>query len=192
MPDDDDKTLTPDTTGKTFSEDYVKAIREEAKENRLARKAAEADALAVKAKFKDLLGLKAEEDIDDAKIAGYKTAQERAQTAALQQANARLLTAEIKSLEGYDKKLVERLLDRTKVKIAEDGTVTGLKEAVEALAAEFPLIKIQAAAPGAANPPGAGIMSDLETLKAAYNAAETRKDVVAMNSIMTQIKALKK
>lgn len=143
--------------GKTYSEDYVHTIREEAKENRIARKAEETARQAAEAKLKAILGLKPEDTVDDAKIAAHTANQLKAVTDAMAKANARLLTAEIKGLEGYDAKLVERLLDKSKVKIAEDGTVTGLKEAVEALAIEFPAIKkaTQAGSPGV-NPPPVG------------------------------------
>lgn len=134
---------------KTFSEDYVKAIREEAKENRLSKKA-------VESKLKKILGLKDEDDISDEKIAAFQTNQQTQLTAALQKANDRLLQAEIRGLDGYEPKLVERLLDKSKVKIADDGTVTGLAAAVEALAIEFPQVKKVVGAGGGANPPPSG------------------------------------
>lgn len=121
--------------GKMFSEDYVKGLRDENKTYRLAKKELEA-------KLKALIGLKDEEDIDDAKIESYKTTTQAELTAAIAKANDRLILAEIKSLEGYDPKLVARLLDKSKVTIAEDGTVTGLKEAVAELEKEFPQIKV--------------------------------------------------
>jgi len=159
-------TLIPESTeGKTFSEDYVKTIREEAKENRIARKAAESDLEAVKLKFKTFLGLKPEDELKDDYITAYKIDQESKLAATLQKANERLLQAEIKSLDGYDSKLVSRLLDRTKVKIADDGTVTGLKEAIAALEAEFPQVKIGTERSGA-NPPQTNL-----TIKDEYEAA---------------------
>ena len=152
-------------TAKTYPEEYVKAVREEAKENRIARKA-------VEAKLKKLIGLKDDEDIDDAKISAYQTAQQTQLSAARQNANDKLLLAEIKGLEGYDPKLVARLLDKSKVTIADDGTVTGLKEAVEALATEFPQVKKMAAAGGGANPPGAnGALTPQQEYDEAYAAA---------------------
>lgn len=132
---------------KTFSEDYVKALREESKERRTSQKA-------VEVKLKKILGLKDEDDISDEKITAYQTAQQTQLTAALQKANDRLLQAEIRGLDGYEPKLVERLLDRSKVKITDEGEVTGLKEAVEALATEFPQVKKTATnGSGGANPP---------------------------------------
>lgn len=139
--------------GKTFSEDYVHTIREEAKENRLARKAAEDANKANMAKIKTLLGLTEEDSLDDAKIAEYQTKQANDLTAVMQKANERLITAEIKSLDGYDAKLVERLLDKSKLEIGEDGTITGLQEAVEALAVEFPSVKVSVRRDGSNPPP---------------------------------------
>lgn len=168
-------------TGKTFSEDYVKTVREEAKENRLARKAAEAEVIAVKAKFKTLIGLKDTDELDDSKITAYQSAQEQKLTTALQKANERLLQAEIKSLEGYDAKLVDRLLDKSKVTIAEDGTITGLAEAVTALETEFPSIKIVVKA-GGANPPPDG----KKTVEDDYNEALTAAQKDPANSTLRQ------
>jgi len=156
-------TPAPSPQGKTFSEDYVKTIREEAKENRIARKAAEAEVLSTKAKFKALIGLKDDEDIDDVKISAYQASQQKALETALTKANARLITAEIKSLEGYDPKLVERLIDKSKIVIDDEGKITGLKEAVTALETEFPAIKVGGKQSGA-NPPASGNKEDLDMI----------------------------
>ena len=150
----------PKPTGTLFSEDYVKQLREEAKDHRLAKKAAES-------KLRTLIGLKEDEDVDDKKITAFQTQQQQAIATALEKANNRLLSAEIKSLGGYDHKLVERLLDKSKVTITEDGNVEGLKEAVEALTTEFPAVKIPAKGGGGANPPsGGGNEAELDQLKA--------------------------
>ena len=163
--------IEPVLTGKTFSEDYVHSLREENKENRLARKAAEEKAKqlkessdAFKSKFGNLFGLADGEELDEGKVAKFTQS-------IISKADSKLILAEVKSLDGYDTKLVERLLDRSKVKIADDGTVTGLKEAVEALALEFPSIKIQPKG-NSVNPPPAVSKTALdeynEALKAAY------------------------
>ena len=157
--------------GKTFSEDYVHTIREEAKENRLARKAAEDANKANMAKFKTLLGLTEEDSLDDAKIAEYQNKQIAKEAAFMQKANSKLITAEIKSLDGYNSKLVEALLDKSKLEIGEDGVINGLQEAVEALATEYPEIKLQRAAPGV-NPPPTG------TKTASDEISELKKQVL--------------
>ena len=184
-------TSTQATIGKTFSEDYVKTVREEAKENRIARKTAEAEVVAVKAKLKKLIGLKDTDDLDDTKIAEYQTAQEAKLGEALKKANDRLLQAEIKSLEGYDAKLVDRLLDKSKVTIADDGTITGLTEAVKALETEFPAIKIATAQTGSANPPIQGSLTEKDQLIEQYNKAEKQRNIPLMNQLMEQIKKTK-
>ena len=152
-------------SAKTYPEEYVKALREESKERRTSQKA-------IESKFKKLIGLKDEDDLSDDKIAAYQTAQQTQLTAAQQKANEKLLLAEIKSLDGYDPKLVARLLDKSKVKITDDGEVTGLKEALEALALEFPQVKKMTAAGGGANPPGAnGALTPQQEYDEAYAAA---------------------
>jgi len=162
----------PIPTGKTFSEDYVKTIREEAKENRIARKAAEDDAKAVKEKFKTFIGLNPEDELDDSKLTAYQQAQANKLNETMKKANDRLISAEIKGLDGYDPKLIERLLDRSKVTITDDGQVTGLKEAITALEAEFPAIKLAGQKQPGANPPGTGTAPTIEQEYAdAYKAA---------------------
>jgi len=134
--------------GKSYSEDYVHSLREENKSYRLSLKAKEST-------LKDIIGLKDNDEINDDKIAKWKADKEKEFNTILTKANEKLILAEIKSLEGYNSKLVERLLDKSKVEIAEDGTVTGLKEAVEELVTEFPEIKVEASGTGA-NPPQPG------------------------------------
>lgn len=161
----------PQPAGKTFSEDYVKTVREEAKENRIARKAAEQEVIAIKAKFKSLIGLKDTDDLNDDALTKYQSRQAEQLTVAMQKSNARLIQAEIKSLNGYDTKLVDRLLDKSKIKIDDDGNITGLKEAVEALAVEFPQIKVAQATQGGVNPPPGNNKTELEQTQEAYTIA---------------------
>jgi len=160
-------TETTEPKGKTFSEDYVRTLREEAKENRIARKTAEEQTKTLQetntanlSKVKAFFGLKPEDELDDSKMESFKNS-------LITKADTKLILAEIKSLDGYDTKLVERLLDKSKLTISENGDVTGLKETVEALALEFPLIKIQSRS-GGANPP----------LKEQKNAREEYEDAV--------------
>jgi len=152
--------------GKTFTEEYVTSLREEAKGYRLAVKK-------LNAQIKSVIGLKDEDEISDDKINSFKTAMEQSIKNAEAKANAKLIAASIKELTEYDSKLIDRLVDKSKLKINDDGTVEGLKEAVEALAAEFPQIKkTQTQAPtGGANPPGGGTKTELQQLEETYNAA---------------------
>lgn len=128
---------------KTFSEDYVSALRGESAGYRKRAKAAE-NAL------REVLGLSEAEALGDlsARLTSYRDMQGKAQTAAVQKANERLIQAEIRALEGYDTKLLERLIDRSKITVADDGTVSGLEEAAEAAAAAFPVVKTDKAPAG--------------------------------------------
>lgn len=170
---------------KLFSEDYVKTIREEAKENRLARKAAEEERDNLALKFKDIIGLKPEDPLKDESITLYKENLTKNMNTALEKANERLLQAEIKSLDGYDVKLVSRLLDRSKVMIEEDGTVKGLKEAITALEEEFPQIR-KGTQNGGANPPPNNA-TEVEVLEQKLKQAHKDGDALSIVSLTRQI-----
>lgn len=170
---------------KLFSEDYVKTIREEAKENRLARKAAEEERDNLALKFKEVIGLKPEDPLKDESITLYKENLTKNMNTALEKANERLLQAEIKSLDGYDVKLVSRLLDRSKVTIEEDGTVKGLKEAITALEEEFPQIR-KGTQTGGANPPPNNA-TEVEVLEQKLKQAHKDGDALSIVSLTRQI-----
>ena len=181
-------TTEQETTQKTFSEDYVKALREENKSHRL--KAKQYVTLLQK-----VTGLQ-DEDFDEAKVMGWKNSYEsewqKKNTETLTKANERLLQAEIKSLDGYDAKLVSRLLDRSKVKITEDGAIEGLTEAVEALVTEFPQVKKAAVVnQTGANPPPTDFKGEVEKLKEQYDNAMKRGNFVEAFAIMDKIKQSK-
>lgn len=114
---------------KTFSADYVKALRDESKGYRQRATGTEK---AIRTAF----SLKDDEEIGD--IEQRIKARE---TSILQAANDRLIAAEMKGLEGYDQKLLSKVIDLTTVKIDDKGNVTGIKEAAEAAAKEYPAVK---------------------------------------------------
>jgi len=183
-----EQNLTPEVKApepKLFSEDYVKTIREEAKENRLARKAAEEERDNLALKFKEVIGLKPEDPLKDESITLYKENLTKNMNTALEKANERLLQAEIKSLDGYDVKLVSRLLDRSKVTIEEDGTVKGLKEAITALEEEFPQIR-KGTQTGGANPPPNNA-TEVEVLEQKLKQAHKDGDALSIVSLTRQI-----
>lgn len=183
-----EQNLTPEAKApepKLFSEDYVKTIREEAKENRLARKAAEEERDNLALKFKEVIGLKPEDPLKDESITLYKENLTKNMNAALEKANERLLQAEIKSLDGYDVKLVSRLLDRSKVTIEEDGTIKGLKEAITALEEEFPQIR-KGTQTGGANPPPNNA-TEVEVLEQKLKQAHKDGDALSIVSLTRQI-----
>jgi len=128
-----DQTETSNTTTEvqeqqTLTRDYVDALRKESWNYRTRAQAAEKTTKALREAF----GLKQDDEIGD--IAARLTARD---TQALEKANARLIAAEIKGLPGYDTALLERLIDRSAIKVGDDGTVMGVKEAAEATAKQF-------------------------------------------------------
>jgi hypothetical protein len=169
--------------GKTYSQDYVSAIRDEAKSHRLNAKHYET-------KLREVLGMSPDSDLTkvDELIKGYKETSQKQIAEAITKANARLLTAEIKALGAdYDTKLVERLLDKSKLTVEESGEVKGLKEAIAELEKEFPTIKkaSQQTSSGT-NPAGAGI-TELQKLEAEYKAAMTAGNMPLAIAIKNQI-----
>lgn len=160
-----EETTTATTPNKpqqeTFSREYVEALRGESKGSRLELKVAKESAKNIESMFKAFIGLKEDETLDKDKIDAYQAKILQANTDAVSTANNRLIQAEIKSLEGYDVKLVSKLLDRSEVKIADDGTITGITEALAKLEAEFPQVKTNT--PGnPANPAPQGKNTDEE------------------------------
>jgi len=141
--------------GKVFTEDYVKGLRGEAKDNRLKAKNFED-------KLRKIIGL-ADGDVDDATIDKYLSEQEKKILTASKKADEKLILAEIKSLEGVNTKLLGKLLDRSKLTIDENGIVTGLNEEVEELAKEFPEVKTVTQGGGGNPPLPKGELTELET-----------------------------
>jgi len=143
------------TEQQTYSSDYVSALRNESAGYRTRARAAEKAEKAAREAF----GLKPGEEIGDisARLAAHEAK-------ALEKANARLITAEIKGLQGYNTALLERLIDRGSIKVGDDGTVTGAKEAAEAAAKQFPevLTKTQQREQWAPKNPAAGASGESE------------------------------
>ncbi|MDR0884713.1 MAG: hypothetical protein LBN05_08970 [Oscillospiraceae bacterium] len=137
MADQENTTPAPETPPLTFTSDYVSSLRAESKAYRQRAKAAEDSLSAVRKAF----GLKSDEDIGD--IAARLTARD---AQALGKANDILVSAEIRSLQGYDVPLLEKVIDRTGIKVT-DGKVEGVKEAAEAAAKAHPAVKQQARTP---------------------------------------------
>ena len=124
-------------SGKTFSEEYVHDLREESKTYRQQVKSLESS-------LRKALEIGDDEDIGDVnkRIEARKNTQEKALSDALNAANSRLIKAEIKALEGYDTKLLEKVMDMSKITVDENGEVKGVKEAAEAAEKEYPAVKI--------------------------------------------------
>ena len=75
-----------------------------------------------------------------------------------------ILNASIKNLEGYDTKLISKLLDKSSVSIDDEGNVSGLDEAVIKLAEEFPAIK-KLPTPNISTNPASNQQSELAQLQ---------------------------
>lgn len=61
----------------------------------------------------------------------------------LAKARDQVIAAEIKALQGYDSKLLDRLIDRSKITFDESGKVSGIEEAVKAVEVEFPSVRLK-------------------------------------------------
>lgn len=173
--------------GKTFSEDYVKSLREEAKSFRVNAKNYEA-------KLREALELSSDADISnlDNLIKSKKEMSTKMVESAIIKANDRLIKAEIKSLEGYNAKLVEKLLDKSKITIDDDGNVLGVKEALATLEIEFPEIKkgiVVSTQPP--NPSGSVIKSELEQLEEEHREAVKNGNLALSIAIKNKIYQLK-
>lgn len=119
--------------GRTFTEDYVKGLRQESAGYRTTAKTYEAT-------LRSVLGISEGEELGDlnARVAAYQSNLTAQQEKTLAAANQRLISAEIRGLEGYNVKLLEKVIDLGGIKVDESGNVTGVKEAAEAAAKEFP------------------------------------------------------
>lgn len=170
--------------GTLFSEDYVKSLRQEAASYRVAKKDLEETVIKT-------LGLEVD-SIDEKVLNTFVSNLKQDKEQILNRANERLLKAEIKNLDGYDVKLVERLIDKSKVKITEDGEIEGLKELVEELEKEFPQIKVNNSKNNSgANPAtGADGLTEKQKLIQKYEEAEKKKDFVSMTHYREQIQKL--
>ncbi|MGF9714985.1 hypothetical protein [Paenibacillus naphthalenovorans] len=169
------QTNTQKPEGKVWTDEYVSGLRAEAKEHRLQKKQYEGH-------LRTLLELNADDEISESHIAAFKQNQQKAISDALAKANARLISAEIKSLDGYDAKLVDRLLDRSKLTIEDDGTVKGLVEAVTELEKEFPQIKVTSSSGSGVNPGAQGGRTELQELEEAYGKARNQAERIAIRN----------
>lgn len=124
---------------KTFSADYVKALREEAKNYRLQLKEIEKKNENILTKIRKNFNLNENETIDniDELFTNFRNK-------TLQKSNDILLQAELsKRKTKYNEKLFDRLFEKEKVSIDENGTIIGLDEHLQELEKEFPeIVKI--------------------------------------------------
>ena len=125
----------PAPAGKVFTEDYVSGLRRESAGYRTTAKTYEST-------LRTMLGLKDGEEMGDlnARVAAFQQAQQKQLDDTITAANQRLISAELKALQGYDHKLLAKVIDLSKVKVDNQGNITGIKEAAEAAAKEFPAV----------------------------------------------------
>ncbi len=79
---------------------------------------------------------------DDAQIDSVADMIDGVKKGTLDTANKRLIMAELKATQGYDHKLLSKLADLSTVSVNDDGTITGLKEVIEATEKEYPAVKL--------------------------------------------------
>lgn len=130
------------TENKVFSEEYVRALRSENASYRTTKNNYE------KA-LRKVLNLADGDTLDnlDKRITTMQESIANQLKDTMSKANNRLISAEIKSLDGYDSKLLTKLLDYTKITVDDDGNVAGLKEAAEEVAKEYPAVLKEKAPP---------------------------------------------
>lgn len=122
---DENKELTPQEQSTPTDNDVTPTERE----NKLSM---------YESSLRDLLGLKQDESLDNIqeRITAYKDTLQTKNA----QLNEKLISAELSCLQGYDTKLLARVIDRSNIKVSDDGVVTGLKEAVLEAEKEYPAV----------------------------------------------------
>jgi len=168
----------PEQSGaRTYTEEYVRALRAESAGYRTRAKALDEQLAVVRKAFSIPDG----QDPDWTKVlsdheATHKTALEAAEKNAKQA----LLRAEVRALGAelgvVDADVVWQLVDLSKAQIADDGKITGVKEAIEALLKDKPFLKGSTGAkPGVGAPGGnPGPSGAPDPVEAAKKLAEER------------------
>lgn len=127
----------PAPSGKVFSEDYVRTLRNESAGHRTTAKKYETA-------LKTIFGIDASAELGDnleSHINALNQKNEDAVNSALKKANNRLIAAELRSRSDYDHKLLEKVIDLSKVTVDDDGNVVGLDEAITEAETEYPAVK---------------------------------------------------
>ena len=168
----------PEQSGaRTYTEEYVRALRAESAGYRTRAKGLDEQLAGIRKAFSIPDG----QDPDWTKVlsdheATHKTALEAAENNAKQA----LLRAEVRALGAelgvVDADVVWQLVDLSKAQIADDGKITGVKEAIEALLKDKPFLKGSTGAkPGVGAPGGnPGPSGAPDPVEAAKKLAEER------------------
>lgn len=178
----------------TFDRAYVEKLRAEAAQYRTRAKEAESRAEAAKNEavtaILKALGL----DPDPSKTLEQQIQAAKAEAAkAKEMANARLIRAEIRLLAdqvGLDPRAADdayMLMDRSKVTVADDGTVQGVEEALKALLEAKPYLMRQTAQPvGSGSNPANGGNAPAD-LRQQYEAALRAGNIALAISLKDQM-----
>jgi hypothetical protein len=176
----------------TFSADYVKGLRGENAKYRTELRTAKEGHASLEGTVRKFLGAKEGEEITDYGKAfeGYVATQAQALSNAQAGAKNLLLKAEVKvkaaELGIIDPEAAAKLADLSKVQVADDGIVTGVGEALEALLTSKPYLKGQTApSPGGGNNPPGGNPS--KTLEQQLEEAKKEGNLVKQITLKNQI-----
>ena len=133
-----DKSMDAEEINSTAADEQKAAPKKSAGTNEVPDPGKETGEKIYETALRKLLGASEDEELSDldSRIEAYGKGVE----AKLAAARDQVITAELKAMTGYDTKSLERLIDRTKITVDDSGKVTGLKEAVKQIAAEFPAV----------------------------------------------------
>ena len=198
---------SPPPEPKTFSEEYVKQLRQEAAANRTKAKEMEEKLKAmpdeITAKVLQALGIETDpqKNLETQLTEAQKKAKEaeEASKQALTKAEQRLIKAEVKAMATemglVDSDAALALMDKANVKVGDDDSVTGVKEALEALVQAKPwLKKAETKPPGDPGSGGGGAKQkgDLPTLEEEYEQARKNGNLPLQIALKNKIAAQKR
>lgn len=125
-------------TGKVYTDTYVHSLREEAKNYRIQGSVYENG-------LRKALGIKDGEEIGDIdkRISDRADAHQKELDDLKAQVNSYIINSELSKLiaDGYNEKLLLKVIDMSNVKIGENNTVTGLEDAIKAAETEYPEVR---------------------------------------------------
>ncbi len=90
--------------------------------------------------LRKIFGLSAEEELGD--VDRRITELEQKNENIVQAAKSSIITANINAMQGYDTKLLRKVIDLSSVDVDENGNITGLEAAVKTAETEYPAVKL--------------------------------------------------
>lgn len=91
--------------------------------------------------LRKIFGLSAEEELGD--VDRRITELEQKNENIVQAAKSSIITASINAMQGYDTKLLSKVIDLSGVQVDENGNITGLDTAVKTAETEYPAVLLQ-------------------------------------------------